>query len=730
MKNASPILSAILLLICFSGANISAETADAAPAMETFWMTGEKARDEGFVLLNGEPFPLSEQSGRILVIGFAYNALTNKFQDFVNDMEHLAASYAGQTNVLFLCIYGSDTLPPEAILPLTQRETPNFKIGVHTSKSIYYGGSFCIVNQDSIVGKHLPYYSPTHTKASIRQELERILEQTKVEKGASFMPELEWSFLSGHPVPDTTILLPDGNMLSLADWTGKTVLLAVGYVQPDKERPEPFNILTTLAEEFSDHPDIRLLGIACAVNISREALNDTIQEWNLPFPVGTMDHIPFHGNHGYSSFVVIDVNGDIQGSFDGWSHSRADELKAVLKALSDAPEPPPISKALPDDKRHAKDRVERTSLSGRPAPELEFPLLNGGTFRLSDHRGKAIVLDFWATWCGPCIHSFPKIADVERYFEGNTNVLIVGVCLDGVENTTRVRELVEEHGLHHPIPLADGWEDGAAYNVIGIPCVVLIAPDGTVQGRVDNFADKATIIVTALESILAGEKLKSSQLITDKELEYVTTYDPRERGTHQKMNEAAFTLSHAIPLEGTPEPDSYVIDYERLGTLRYTIPPKWIAFCRENVLTVLNPETGAIHATRTLPDNFSYTLSGNLAYLQTSQGGIFIDYGNSVLVGIPLDETQEPWRRELFNIDGTRIYPLPMPNGDDLFMLSPSHSNHQAFFDAEGNLMFAQTLPYPLQQCTIVQREDGRITFVLVSTDEVKYYDLTPSLPK
>lgn len=63
------------------------------------------------------------------------------------------------------------------------------------------------------------------------------------------------------------------------------------------------------------------------------------------------------------------------------------------------------------------------SLRGKPAPELDVVLLDGSRWRLSDHRGRRVIIDFWATWCGPCVQEIPHFNQLQR--ETGTNALVI-----------------------------------------------------------------------------------------------------------------------------------------------------------------------------------------------------------------------------------------------------------------------------------------------------------------
>ena len=119
---------------------------------------------------------------------------------------------------------------------------------------------------------------------------------------------------------------------------------------------------------------------------------------------------------------------------------------------------------------------------GEVAPNFSVELLSGETFTLSENRGAVVVLNFWATWCGPCVDKMPGIQELHMVFE---DVIFIGMNVG--EETGRIQEFVEERGFTYPIGLDRNSEiHRNLYPSIGIPYTVIIDGDGLISATSDR----------------------------------------------------------------------------------------------------------------------------------------------------------------------------------------------------------------------------------------------------
>jgi len=109
------------------------------------------------------------------------------------------------------------------------------------------------------------------------------------------------------------------------------------------------------------------------------------------------------------------------------------------------------------------------------APDFVLQGPNGERVALADHRGRTVVLNFWATWCGPCVIEAPSFAS---FAENNPEITVIGMAAD--TDPAKVRRSMKELGLGYPIAMADRKTLGA-YGINTFPTTVIIGPDGAVQ---------------------------------------------------------------------------------------------------------------------------------------------------------------------------------------------------------------------------------------------------------
>jgi cytochrome c biogenesis protein CcmG/thiol:disulfide interchange protein DsbE len=126
--------------------------------------------------------------------------------------------------------------------------------------------------------------------------------------------------------------------------------------------------------------------------------------------------------------------------------------------------------------------------SRKAAPDVVLPQLGGGQWRLADHRGQVVLVNYWATWCGPCQEELPGLMRVARE-AGPKGLAVVGVSLDsGPDTRSTVQQFVAANRVPYPVAFPDATWTGHAG--VTIPTTVLLDRRGrivkTYVGAVDH----------------------------------------------------------------------------------------------------------------------------------------------------------------------------------------------------------------------------------------------------
>ena len=117
---------------------------------------------------------------------------------------------------------------------------------------------------------------------------------------------------------------------------------------------------------------------------------------------------------------------------------------------------------------------------GARAPDFVLPRLDGTVQKLSNYRGKVVVVNLWATWCPPCLAEMPVLNEIVREY-GSRGVVVLGVASD--DDKTAVERFVQAESPRMEILLDPGGAVGTQYGITGYPETFLVDRDGRLRKK-------------------------------------------------------------------------------------------------------------------------------------------------------------------------------------------------------------------------------------------------------
>jgi len=159
-------------------------------------------------------------------------------------------------------------------------------------------------------------------------------------------------------------------------------------------------------------------------------------------------------------------------------------LATLLLAACQKPAPAPESQA-PAKPEAAPAAPAAPAEPAKPAapsdtPELKIATVDGKPYDLAEHRGKWVVVNFWATWCKPCLKEMPELSALDAMRE---HVEVLGLAYEEIAPAD-MRAFLTKHPVSYPVAIVDTFNPPAAFETPrGLPMTFLIGPDGKIADK-------------------------------------------------------------------------------------------------------------------------------------------------------------------------------------------------------------------------------------------------------
>lgn len=180
-------------------------------------------------------------------------------------------------------------------------------------------------------------------------------------------------------------------------------------------------------------------------------------------------------------------------------------------------------------------------LLGKPAPTFTARLYEGEEVTFEhDPDGKVVVLDFWATWCGPCVEALPEVQNLAKKFEGKD---VIFYAVNVSETPEAIGEFLKTHELDLPVLVDPEGQLSAAFRATAIPQTVLIGKGGRVEAVHVGFdpGESMSILEKEIETLLEGRRIYQAkeEEVADDELEDAEQSEQKKNGENESQSDSA-----------------------------------------------------------------------------------------------------------------------------------------------------------------------------------------------
>ena len=126
------------------------------------------------------------------------------------------------------------------------------------------------------------------------------------------------------------------------------------------------------------------------------------------------------------------------------------------------------------------------------APDFALKSVDGKIVKLSDYKGKIIIIDFWATWCPPCRRGIPDLVEIQKEYK--KDLVVIGISLDAAKTIKDVPGFIKEYGINYPIVYGDQQVTIDYGGIRSIPTSFVIDQKGNVVDSNVGLVSKETFV--------------------------------------------------------------------------------------------------------------------------------------------------------------------------------------------------------------------------------------------